>query len=161
MTRAGGKASMQNKLLNWTHTHPDVFVDLIRMYLGVGLMLKAIGFMQTRNNLMDLIGQGGPGVLGPMFVASSIILAHLCGGLFLALGLATRIAALVQIPILVGAIFFVELPRLGAVEFAGNFELAVMVLYLLVVITLFGPGRLSVDGWLDRKAEQADRKSVV
>jgi len=150
---------MQKKLLNWAHTHPDVFVDVIRMYLGVALFAKAVQFMQTKNQLMDVIQQGGTGVLGPAFVAHCVILAHLCGGLFLALGLATRIAALVQVPILAGALFLVELPRWGAAEFSGNFELTALVLYLLVVITLFGPGRLSVDAWLERKAKEAAVKN--
>lgn len=144
---------MKNKLADWAHTHPDVFVDLIRIYLGIGLMIKAVHFMNSKNDLMAIIREGGPGVLGPAFLAHCVILAHLCGGLFLALGMVTRIAALVQIPILVGAIFLVELPRLGAAEFNGNFELAVIVLFLLVMIVLFGPGRFSVDAWLDRKAQ--------
>ena len=69
----------------------------------------------------------------------------------------TRIAAIIQIPILVGAVFFVQLPQLGAMELRQNFEFAALVLFMLVVIAFFGPGRFSVDAWLTRKSEQAEK----
>ncbi|HEY6167850.1 MAG TPA: DoxX family membrane protein [Verrucomicrobiae bacterium] len=151
---------MQNKVTSWAHTHPDVFVDLIRVYLGIGLMVKAVRFMETKNTLMAMIGDSGGAVLGQAFVAHVIILAHLAGGLFLALGLLTRVAAVIQVPILVGAIVFVELKKFGAVELRGNFDLAVLVLFLIVMIALFGPGRFSVDAWTAKKAEQAAKAAA-
>jgi putative oxidoreductase len=70
--------------------------------------------------------------------------AHLAGGALLALGLITRTAAIVQIPALIGAVFFVHL-REGLFRTGQSLELSSLVLFLLCVFAVFGGGRLSLD----------------
>ena len=65
-------------------------------------------------------------------------------------GLLTRLAALVQIPILFGAVFIVNAGQnLASID--QSLELAVMVLVLLIVYFLFGSGGFSLDEYLAHK----------
>jgi uncharacterized membrane protein YphA (DoxX/SURF4 family) len=81
-----------------------------------------------------------------------IILAHFFGGLCLALGLITRAAAMVQLPILLSALFYVHLPRVvSSVEERQSLEFAGLVLFLLALISVYGAGRWSLDYWLARR----------
>ena len=85
--------------------------------------------------------------------------AHLVGGSTLAAGLLTRIAALVQLPILIGAVGFLHLPRLMVmdVEMRQNFELSSLVLFLTLLVFLHGSGRFSLDHAIAKGASHEPR----
>jgi uncharacterized membrane protein YphA (DoxX/SURF4 family) len=74
-------------------------------------------------------------------------MAHFGGGALLALGLVTRLAAAIQVPALVGAVFFVHIHD-GLMSQSQSLELAVLVLFMLLVFMVFGAGRLSLDRYL-------------
>src|SRR6266542_4975058 len=84
-------------------------------------------------------------------VAHYVIPVHLVGGLLLALGLLTRLAALSQIPILAGAVFYIWLPNVLFFEQRQNLEFSALVLFLLALIFVYGAGRFSVDHLLTKK----------
>jgi len=135
----------------WMDSHKDIVVDLIRIYLGVALFAKGLYFMMHKEALSKLLEGADTMAFVQGAVAHYVIPAHLVGGLLLALGLLTRLAALSQIPILLGAVFYVWLPKVLFVEQRENFELSVLVLFLLGLIFVYGAGRLSVDHLLTRK----------
>ena len=135
----------------WMDSHKDVVIDLIRMYLGVALFLKGLYFMMHQEALNKLLEGADTMAFVQGAVAHYVIPAHLVGGLLLALGLLTRLAALSQIPILLGAVFYVWLPKVLFVEERQNFEFSVLVLFLLGLIFVYGAGRLSVDHLLTKK----------
>jgi uncharacterized membrane protein YphA (DoxX/SURF4 family) len=141
-----------DRLDRWAVDHADVFFDLIRIYLGVGLFFKAIYFMQNRDYLMQLMDEAGPSLwVAPALIGHYVMVAHFAGGIFLALGLLTRLAALIQVPVLLGAVLWVHLPRAVAVEPRQNLEFSLLVLVLLLIVTVLGSGRLSLDQILFRK----------
>ena len=72
------------------------------------------------------------------------------------MGLLTRLAALVQIPVLTGAVFVVHL-REGLASPEQSLELAGLVLFLLLVVFAFGPGKLSLDYYFFGRKMQAAR----
>ena len=84
-------------------------------------------------------------------VSHYVIPIHLVGGLLLAVGLLTRLAALVQMPILIGAIIYVWLPEMPFFEQRQNLEFSALVLFLLTLIFVYGAGRFSVDYLITRK----------
>jgi len=165
---AGGKEIVPTvkEYKSWLNTHPGVMLlmDLIRIYLGFALFFKGIYFMQNREELLKMMDNAGGAWFAPAAVAHYIIPAHLFGGLMLMLGLLTRIAAAAQIPILLGAAFYVHMPRfsLMAVEASQrqNFELAALVLFLTVLVFIHGPGHFSLD-YAIRKAEREKEKQSV
>jgi uncharacterized membrane protein YphA (DoxX/SURF4 family) len=129
----------------WIEERRDWFFDLVRIYLGVGLVIKAVFFIQNTEYLISLVERSGNLWFIPAAVAHYVIGAHLVGGLFLAIGFLTRFGALVQIPALVGAVFWIHLPGLLSVEPRQSLEFSALVLFLLVLVLVRGAGPLSVD----------------
>lgn len=139
--------------LDWIEDRRDYLFELIRIYLGAALFVRGLFFFlpagrDVLTGFMDTMGTFG--WLSSVLWGHYIIMAHLCGGFFLAIGLLTRLAALVQIPILVGAVFFVHIQE-GLFTMGQSLELAVLVLFLLVIVAVRGPGPWSLDHHLLHK----------
>ena len=143
----------ESSLRHWSDTHRDCFLDLIRVYLGTGLFVKGIYLMNHMDFLLQTIGKAGNMWFAPAAVAHYVFPAHLVGGALLALGLLTRFAALIQIPALAGALFWVYLPNLVQLEARQNLEFSALVLFLLVVFSICGGGRWSLDAYLLRRTD--------
>src|SRR6266545_4508812 len=111
----------------WLRAHEDLFIDLVRIYLGCGLVVKAIFLMNHSDYLKQLIGDSDIAWLGGSLIAYYVILGHLVGGAMLAVGLMTRLAAFAQLPILLGAVFSLYLPRIATVEPRQYLEYAALV----------------------------------
>ena len=137
----------------WVETHSDVVWDLVRVYLGVGLFLKAIFYLMHRDYLLKLMDDMDTGWFAPAMIAHYVILAHLFGGLLMALGLLTRVAAIVQIPMLLAATLYIYLPKMMFLEPRQNLEFSALVLFLLILTAVFGAGRWSLDHYLSRKLQ--------
>lgn len=135
----------------WIQGHEDVFRDLVRMYLGVGLFVKGLYFMSHRSELDQLLGNIDNAAFAQAAAAHIVIPVHIVGGLLLAIGLLTRFAALLQIPILMGAVFYVYMPTMTLIDSRQSLEFSALVLFLLVLIAAFGAGRFSVDHLLEKK----------
>ena len=113
-----------------------------RCHAGGALFVRGYLFVTSQEVLYDFIDAQGLLVAG--MAIHYISLAHLYGGFIMAFGLLTRVAALVQVPILASAVFLVHLDE-GLFSSGQSFELAMLVLFLLLVICAFGPGKLSLD----------------
>ena len=150
-----------HRLIEWTDAHRDVAFDLIRVYLGIGLFVRGWFFTLDSSQLVNLLAESGDSTFVSAAVAHYVALAHFGGGLLLAIGLLTRVAALVQIPVLIGAVFFVHLGE-GLLASGQSLEFSALVLFLLVVIFFHGSGRLSLDYYLfEREDEKAVRAVQV
>jgi putative oxidoreductase len=137
---------------HWIKTHGDLALDLVRVYLGIGLILKAVYFMNHAEYLSQMMDSMGSMWFVPAILVHYVILAHLFGGICLTLGLFTRSAALVQIPVLFSALFYVHLPKMvQSVEARQSAEFAGLVLFLLILLSIYGAGRWSLDHLLYRK----------
>src|SRR5574340_955897 len=122
-----------------------VWLTGLRILLGFILIWKGIGFIRDTSLLELLIQESGLGVFSRNAQVLSFIISYLsllCG-LFIGTGLFTRTSSIVQIPILIVAVFFVNSHDIGE----GGFELvlSVVTLILLVVFTIKGSGTLSAD----------------
>lgn len=137
---------------HWIKTHGDLALDLVRMYLGIGLIIKAVYFMYHSDYLLQLMDSMGSFWFAPAILVHYVILAHLVGGVCLTLGLLTRTAAIVQLPILASAVFYVHLPNIiKSVEARESAEFAGLVLFLLALLSVYGAGRWSLDHWLGKR----------
>lgn len=141
------------------HGRPSYAFDLIRIFLGVTLFFKAITFLNNKEHLLNMLNVAGDLWFVPAMVAHYVILAHLVGGIGLTLGLLTRLSAVCQIPVLLGAIFYVHLPqvmpRMAYMGEVQNLEYAVLVLFLLTLVALRGAGNWSLDHVIfDEKEER-------
>jgi putative oxidoreductase len=128
----------------------EIWFELIRIYLGVALFVRGLFFFLPggREALHGFLGtMAADGWFSAIFWGHFVIMAHLAGGLLLAIGLLTRVAAAVQIPVLFGAVFFVHVHE-GLFALGQSLELASLVLFLLLMVFLRGPGVWSLDHYL-------------
>jgi len=125
--------------LQWQWTHNTVASDVIRIFLGIALLVRGFLFVAEPSRLAHIVEASGL-----EWFAQYITWAHLIGGGMMTVGLFTRIATLIQIPVLLGAVSLVHL-REGLFASSQSLELSALVLFLLAVILVFGPGRVSFD----------------
>jgi uncharacterized membrane protein YphA (DoxX/SURF4 family) len=77
----------------------------------------------------------------------------------LTIGLLTRLAAVVQLPILCGAMLFVHW-RDGLFTRAQNLEFTLFVLFTLVLVAAYGPGRWSLDYHLFERVKAREQAAA-
>jgi uncharacterized membrane protein YphA (DoxX/SURF4 family) len=132
----------------WIGARRDLVFDLLRIYLGIGLFVKGLQFIADPEFLSTTLRESGAIQFKfdfiATFLAHYIPLAHIGGGLLLAAGLMTRVSTLFQLPILFGAVFFVH-GHDGLFGHNQALQFTALVLFLLILILIQGPGRLSVD----------------
>ena len=138
------------KVEHWGDVHHPVWLDVVRIVLGLIILSKGIAFISDTDAQKDWMLQS-TGFHFSGFMAMAIIhvvaFAHLVGGLLIAMGLVTRFAVVVQIPILLGAVFFVNIWR-GFSPLNSELWLSILVLFMLILFWVVGSGRLSVDYWM-------------
>ena len=141
--------SIPGKISAWDDKYPYVFV-IIRTALGITLAFRGISFLTTIQPLFHLIQSSSLNELNiNMTLALFICWIHLLGGTFIILGLLTRISAWAQVPILLGAIFFVNLNGRLSNGFT-ELLLSVLVLILSVWFAWAGGGKISMDNFLKK-----------
>ena len=136
-----------HKIESWGDRHHPRLLDIIRIALGVFLLLKGIAFMQNTSALKEIIENHSNLTLSPsvfMIMVYYATFVHLAGGTLIALGLVTRLAAIVQVPVVFAAVFFVN-----DLQSPLNAELwaSVICLALLVVFMIIGSGKLSLENY--------------
>src|ERR1043165_6741482 len=90
----------------WGDTHQTKWLAVLRILLGLVIFFKGLAFVQNQEALPTMMANSRF-TLYSLFFAHWVGLAHLVGGFLIVIGLVTRGAVLVQIPILFGAIVFV------------------------------------------------------
>jgi uncharacterized membrane protein YphA (DoxX/SURF4 family) len=144
--------SYLQRLEHWGDTHHPKYIDILRIALGVFLCFKGIEFARDSATLNEVIGRQVPfNSLLLLLLGHYVIFAHIMGGFMLALGLLTRFACLVQIPILLGALIFVNSDLTN--HFPELF-LSILVLGLLIYFTIIGSGPWSFDRAMEKNVEK-------
>ena len=136
------------KIERWGDSHHPGILDITRIALGVFLLLKGIGFMENSAYLKDLIENQHV-----MLVSSDLLMAlvyyvtfaHLVGGTMIAIGTLTRLASIVQIPIVLAAVFLTDFFQSPVNTMAWP---SIVALVLLVLFTVIGSGPFSLDRYL-------------
>lgn len=127
------------------------FIFGLRLMLGIILLIKGYMFMFRMHELSDVVAAMGMGAFN-VTLAMIIASAQLICGLLIMAGLLTRLSCLVLIPILIGAVFYVNL-RQGFVT-SSEWMLSVVILYLLIFFFVNGAGENSLYHVFMRQGEQ-------
>jgi putative oxidoreductase len=138
------------RIEHWGDAHHPRYLDILRMALGVFLCFKGIEFARNSVILNEIIGQQVPfSSLMLLILGHYVIFGHIMGGFMLAVGLLTRFAALIQIPILLGAIVFVN------TDLTNHFSeiLLSIVVLILIYFAIIGSGPWSLDRAFEKDAE--------
>jgi putative oxidoreductase len=138
---------MANRLLNPTSLNTDLATLVLRLIFGGMFIyhgyLKLDGFSQYNSMMPDYIGIGGKATY------TLVMCSEMIGGLFIALGLLTRLA-IIPIFTIVNVAFFVAHKN---DPFLSKMLLFVYI-FLCIAIFLLGSGRYSIDQLLFRKKNQ-------
>lgn len=120
------------------------WLTIVRIALGFILFWKGINFIRDTSMLQTMIEQSGIGMINSKSSVFAFVITYLnlLGGLFIAVGLFTRTSCIIQIPILIGAVFFVNMKQANS-----GFELvlSIIVLVLLLLFAYKGSGVISAD----------------
>jgi putative oxidoreductase len=128
-----------------TSLNQPAWITLLRVALGLIIIWKGVVFIRDTSLLELLIQRTGIGVFSRNSQVFSFIVSYLsllCG-LFIATGLFTKTSSIIQIPILIVAVFFVNAKNIG--ENGLEFILSIIVLILLIFFAIKGSGTLSAD----------------
>ena len=151
-----------HELTAWAESRRELWLDCVRIYLGLGLFARGLLLVcNVRTDFfVNVLSRSGETWLFSAMLLHYVALAHFVGGALLALGLLTRLAALVQIPILAGAVFIVHRQD-GLFALGQSLELSALVLFLLCVFLVSGAGRLSLDHAVFGEHTQHDEHEPV
>jgi uncharacterized membrane protein YphA (DoxX/SURF4 family) len=140
----------------WGNDHRPAFLDFIRIALGVFITYKGFYFVMNMNEL-QMTTHGINAYFAGAYLAHYVVFAHVLGGPLIAVGLYTRIVSLIQLPVLIGAVFMVNYPK-GYIALGQHMELwsSLAVLIGLVVLMVFGAGNYSIDAKRRREVQVSD-----
>lgn len=145
-----------HKIQFWGDSHHPKILDIIRMLLGLVLVAKGVAFLENAASLRDLILDNEK-VDQPQDLVTAIIYyvtyVHLVGGALIFLGLFTRLASIFQLPIVLGAVFFINVMHSWV---NSELWLSIIVLALLVLFIVIGSGPLSLDRFLPGLSDDVD-----
>jgi len=122
------------------------WLTIVRIALGFILFWKGINFIRDSSDLSMMLQRMSIGVVNKNseWIAFLITYLNLLGGLFIAVGLFTKTSCVIQIPILIGAVFFVNTKN-GLNQSNTELILSVIVLILLILFSVKGSGVISAD----------------
>jgi putative oxidoreductase len=140
--------SVIHKIEQWGDHHHPAMLDILRIILGIFLVLKGYEFMQNSADLNSMLDDQQVIPLSQWvitIVINYVVFIHMTGGLLIMLGLLTRLSSLLQLPVVIGAIFMVDLFKS---PFNNDFWLTIFTAVLLLVFMFIGSGPLSLDSYL-------------
>ncbi len=146
------------KIESWGNAHRPGWLDIFRIALGIFITYKGAVFAMNIESLEMSIEGVNMRYTG-VAIAHYVIFAHLLCGPLIAFGLLTRIMCLVQLPILIGAVAFVNYKEFMSVGSKMELEVSIIVLLGLIVFMIFGAGKFSIDE--KRRQEKAMQKNVA
>jgi len=130
---------------HWGDTHHPLWVDIIRIFLGIFLVYTGVLFLENTSAIVSLVGSSlSFSQFALVLITHYIVFAHILGGILIAAGVLTRFAALIQIPILLGAVILVNNPG-GIMKPYSIWLVSFLVLLLLIYFLIAGNGRLSLN----------------
>lgn len=132
----------KEKTTSVKNANQPTWLTFIRVLLGLILLWKGYNFIRDIAELKSLISQTGVGVFTQNMNILAIlisILTLLCG-VFITVGFFTRLSCLIQLPIVVMAIIFVNIKNIDRNAF--ELVLTIIVFILLILFALKGSGKL-------------------
>ena len=106
----------------------------------VGLLFMQHGAQKLFGLFGGIDGSGGTAALVSLYGLAGVI--ELVGGLLIALGLLTRLVALITIGQMIGAQLIAHLPQ-GVIPIQNGGELSLLYLAAFLILVVYGSGRYS------------------
>jgi putative oxidoreductase len=136
---------MLQQINRWGATHHPRWLVVLRVALGICLFIKGISFASDVVELQQLLSSSNFTQSFP-WLAYFITWVHLFGGFMIIIGLLTRFAVLLQLPILLGAVLFINSGS-GILYSPAELGFSLLVLLLLLLFLVEGAGPVSLDNY--------------
>jgi putative oxidoreductase len=134
-----------SKIQEWGDQHHPKWLDFFRMALGLILIWKGVAFAFNLHAFTSLMENAGLGTaVSISLIAHMIIVLHMIGGLMIALGTHTRMFCLLNLPVLLVAVFYVNLPGQIFRPYS-EFWFSCIVAIALICFLVEGDGVLSIE----------------
>ena len=136
----------------WGNSHHPKYLDVIRILLGIFLCWKGIDFLKNMGVMNSLLSSRlSYGSFAVVLLGHYVVFAHIIGGILMALGILTRFGCIIQIPIMAGAIIFVNSQDMFK-PYSEMF-LSVLILLLLIYFLIVGNGPWAIN-FFDKSDEE-------
>ena len=144
------------QLDRWRDKNLHAFIFGLRILLAVILLIKGYLFIFRIDDLTEVVQALGMQSFN-VTLALIVAWAHLLCGFLILIGILTRASCLVMFPILVGAVFYVNM-RQGFIT-SNEWLTSVVILFLIVFFFVYGNGEYSVvKAFLGNNAEVGSPK---
>ena len=141
--------NLVQRVEHWGDTHHPIWLDFVRIVLGIFLCYKGVDFLMNMGQMLNLItNKMSFGSFTAMLMSNYISFAHLLGGILLIMGVLTRFACLINIPILLGAVFFVNTTLYRPFS---EVLVSILILLLLILFLIVGNGKLQMLSFKEEK----------
>jgi uncharacterized membrane protein YphA (DoxX/SURF4 family) len=140
---------MANKINRISARQPNKLILLVfRILLGIILFAKGISFLRDKALLENLISNS---ITDEKFSIAGLLIpyVHIAGGFFIIIGLYKRVAILIQLPLIIGAIIL--LLESGGKSYQGEIIFATLILIMLIVQLAYGDGLYSWRNLLNKE----------
>ena len=139
-------AQQFNSFRHFVDVHHPMWVDVIRILLGVAIFIKGIHFIQNSDALLEIMQSSR--IKGWAFIVEhQVAFTYLVGGILIAMGLLTRVAIAFALLVFFGSIFCC-ITQTGFFSVFSDLAFSIVVFVLLIFFMIWGPGKFSVDAYM-------------
>ena len=132
------------------------WVVILRVVLGVCLIYKGFDFIQHKDQLEAYFAQSGT-LKNFTWAIGFLPWIHIIGGIMILVGLLTRLMSLIQIPIVLGAVVFVNISEASKVE-QSELPFSFLMLVLVIVFFVEGGGFMSLDNYIRKPLNENEEE---
>lgn len=144
---------------SWSGKNVPNWVSILRVVLGVCLIYKGIDFIQHKDQLEAFFAQSST-LKKLSWSIEMLPWIHIIGGILILVGLFTRVMALVQIPIVLGAVVFVNITEAAKVQ-QSELPFSFLMLVLVIVFFIEGGGYMSLDNYIRKPLNDGAEEEAV
>ncbi len=142
---------------SWSGKNIPHWVVIVRIVLGLCLIYKGYDFLQHKDQLDTFFAETKM-IKNFIWMIKLLPWIHIIGGIMILIGLLTRFMCLIQIPIVLGAVVFVNISAAsteGANGSESELPFSFLILVLVIVFLIEGGGYMSLDNYI-RKPLKTD-----
>lgn len=139
-----------SKIEGWGDRHHPAICDVARIALGLFLLLKGYTFLENLPYLERILADQKLSDLSQgaiHFIMFYVIFVHMTGGTLIMLGILTRTASILQLPIIIAAIFVINIFKS---PLSTELWYSIACGILLLVFIMIGSGPFSLDNYFNK-----------
>lgn len=141
---------------SWSGKNIPHWVVIVRVVLGICLIYKGIDFIQHKDQL-DIYFAQSKTLKSFLWMVAFLPWVHIIGGIMILVGLLTRFMSLIQVPIVLGAIVFVNIND-QAKGAQSELPFSFLILVLSIVFFIEGGGYMSLDNFIRKPVNDVEEE---